>query len=277
VTVLGDNSHGQLGYDGEADEAKFLKTPKTLSFNVFVKEIACGADHTHLISREGHLYSMGSNEHGQLGLGFSADVLPSVKLPTLVSDLNVKSVACGRYHSLALNDKGSAYGWGQADHGAIGVRISSSDEPSVIQFSGKYADAQVKDISCGSYHSCFLSTKGEVFSCGQGDKGQLGIGFISPKEYRPIVIRLRNHDEKIKQVSCGAFHTCLLTLSGKIFSSGLNDEGQLGLGLAHEKNISWPELIESTKNIKFKQISCGKYSCALDEQGQFYAWGNFNG
>jgi alpha-tubulin suppressor-like RCC1 family protein len=82
-----------------------------------------------------------------------------------------------------------------ADAGAIGVRVSSSHEPSVIQFTN--GDVQVKDISCGANHSCFLSTKGEAYSCGKGDKGQLGIGFISIKEYRPIVIRLRDYDEKI--------------------------------------------------------------------------------
>ena len=141
---------------------------------------------------------MGSNKHGQLGLGFAPDLLPCVKLPTLVSDLKVQSVACGRSHSLAIDTNGFVHGWGQADYGAIGVRISSSDEPSVIQFSSKYADVRVKAVSCGAYHSCFLSTKGEVFSCGRGDKGQLGIGFISPKEYRPIVVRLRNYDEKIR-------------------------------------------------------------------------------
>ena len=229
-----------------------MRSPKTLSFNIFVKELACGAQHTHLVSREGQLYSMGSNEHGQLGLGFPGNLLPMVKLPTLVSDLTVKSVTCGKFHTLALNDKGTAYGWGQADYGAIGVRISSSYEPSVIQFSSQYADIQVKAISCGAYHSCFLSANGQVFSCGRGDKGQLGIGFISQKEYRPIIVRLRNHDEPIRQVSCGSFHTCYLTASGKIFSTGLNDEGQLGLGLPRDVNISWPEIVPTPKKTKFK-------------------------
>lgn len=76
LTVLGSNSHGQLGYEGDTDQNKFLMVPKTLSFNVFVKDIACGYNHTHLISREGSVYSMGSNEFGQLGLGFQNDVLP---------------------------------------------------------------------------------------------------------------------------------------------------------------------------------------------------------
>ena len=72
-------------------------------------------------------------------------------------------------------------------------------------------------------------------------------------------------------------HTCFLTVTGKIFSTGLNDEGQLGLGLAPDVNISWPEMIASASRINFKQISCGRYSSALDDRGQFFAWGYFNG
>ena len=29
--------------------------------------------------------------------------------------------------------------------------------------------------------------------------------------------------------------------------------------------------------VNFKQICCGRYSCAIDEIGHFYAWGRFNG
>lgn len=79
---------------------------------------------------------MGSNEYGQLGLGFTSDSLPNVKLPTLVSsEMIVESVQCGAYHSLAIDKRAQAYGWGLADNGAIGVRVSSSTEPSLIQFS----------------------------------------------------------------------------------------------------------------------------------------------
>lgn len=86
------------------------------------------------MAADGSLYSMGSNKHGQLGLGFAPDLLAFVKFPTLVADINVKKVTCGYYHSLAIDPNGFVHGWGLADHGAIGVRVSSSYEPSVIQF-----------------------------------------------------------------------------------------------------------------------------------------------
>ena len=44
-------------------------TPKMCSFNILIKHVACGLDHSALLSFEGHLYMMGSNFEGKLGLG----------------------------------------------------------------------------------------------------------------------------------------------------------------------------------------------------------------
>ncbi len=226
---------------------------------------------------DGSVYTMGSNKPGQLGLRFPEDILPQVKLPTLVQGIKAKKIASGWYHSIALDDKGFCHGWGYSLDGAIGMRITSPHEPAVIQYSSQHAHVTVKDVSCGAYHTVFLPRKGEAYAGGRGDKGQLGIGFITIKEYRPIVIRLRGYvEEKIRHIACGSFHTCFLTTTGKIFSTGLNDEGQLGLD-NNNHNVSWPEIIESVDHINFKSISCGRYSSALDAMGTFYAWGSFNG
>ena len=63
-----------------------MPSPKTLSFNIHVEEIACGEQHTHLLTKDGLLYSMGSNEYGQLGLGFGSDVVQKVNTPTLIRE-----------------------------------------------------------------------------------------------------------------------------------------------------------------------------------------------
>jgi alpha-tubulin suppressor-like RCC1 family protein len=47
----------------------FYRTPKSCSFNVLIKQIACGANHSAMLTNSGHLYVMGSNSHGQLGVG----------------------------------------------------------------------------------------------------------------------------------------------------------------------------------------------------------------
>lgn len=34
-----------------------------------VKQVSCGSDHTLVVSQDGYLFSAGSNESGQLGIG----------------------------------------------------------------------------------------------------------------------------------------------------------------------------------------------------------------
>jgi alpha-tubulin suppressor-like RCC1 family protein len=63
---------------------------------------------------------MGSNADSKLGIG-SIDVR-SVNVPTLVEGIcNIVKVACGNSHTIALGSDGSAYTWGQAFYGALGV------------------------------------------------------------------------------------------------------------------------------------------------------------
>jgi alpha-tubulin suppressor-like RCC1 family protein len=88
-----------------------------------------------MVTKDGFLYSMGSNEDGKLGIGLSHKDLPGSASPRLVEGIkHVKSVSAGQSHSLAVVKDGKAYGWGQAEYGAIGMRIVNALQPVEIQF-----------------------------------------------------------------------------------------------------------------------------------------------
>ena len=124
VYVWGDDSAGQLGLCGLFPESVISHaTPKICSFNVIIKSIACGFKHSLFVSESGHVYAMGSNSHGQLGLGNAG--IKGKNTPTLVEaqpmvDSVVTKVACGLFHSLALTESGQAYSWGNGKFGALG-------------------------------------------------------------------------------------------------------------------------------------------------------------
>ena len=75
VFVWGSDKHGQLGIDSQfvnEDPAKrpiVHQVPRVCSFNVVIEQISCGLAHAGLLTVQGHLYPMGSNSKGQLGLG----------------------------------------------------------------------------------------------------------------------------------------------------------------------------------------------------------------
>ena len=83
---MGDTRHGQLGFQctSESDVTQILsliEVPRTCSYNILIKAIACGEAHTHLLSQDGYVYSMGLNANGVLGLGKDEEELKSVTQP----------------------------------------------------------------------------------------------------------------------------------------------------------------------------------------------------
>ena len=99
---------GQLGLGHTRDES----VPRQLQGRLACKRVvhvSCGERHSLAIAADGHLYSWGSNEHGQLGiaLGDTAEEegMRQVAQPTLVATVPRKAIlsarACGD-HNVAV-------------------------------------------------------------------------------------------------------------------------------------------------------------------------------
>ena len=86
---------------------------------------------------------------------------------------NVKSIACGSYHSIAVTIRGDCYGWGLDEDGQLAMKVMGNHvvKPAKIHF-----DMFVRSVSCGHHHTLFLCSDGTVYSCGKNDHGQLGRG-----------------------------------------------------------------------------------------------------
>lgn len=129
---------------------------------------------------------------------------------------------------------------------------------------------KIIDIDCGSYHSVAISTFGDAYAWGWDTNGQLGIRKIerNPTEIvwksqqqvftMPQLIELEDSDAIIN-VHCGAKHTLLRTESNRIFASGLNNYGQLGLSSLKESVDNFTEVPLKDVDEKTK-IFCGFWS-----------------
>ena len=84
------------------------------SFRVQVKELACGREHTCLLSATGLLWTWGRNTRGQLGHSeFSTSFLPGLVVNTKGGHLrHIRSISSGAMHSACLDDRGILYTWG---------------------------------------------------------------------------------------------------------------------------------------------------------------------
>ncbi len=118
----GYNKHGQLGIGGDCD---FQLAPmKVNGFNdEKVSAISCGSYHSLALTESGLVFSWGSNGRGQLGIGHTRN---SIK-PQLInnrSNVFIKKIRCGRFHSLLLSNDGDIYAFGSNDYGQLGIKES---------------------------------------------------------------------------------------------------------------------------------------------------------
>ncbi|KAI8433555.1 hypothetical protein MSG28_015581 [Choristoneura fumiferana] len=114
--------------------------------------------------------------------------------------------------------------------------------------------------------------RGSVFTCGQGDVGQLGLGedVTETTKFKYVA----GLGDKIVDVCSGGMHTIALDSDGKVWTFGCNDEGALGRPTSGEAEEGTAGAVKLPA--KAVAVSAGdSHSAALLEDGQVYAWGAF--
>ena len=102
----GNNDYGQLGLGNFVDE----NTPHQILiyFKSKNKSVACGKNHTFVVTESDVIYGWGCNENGELGLGDYINRDMPHKLPIE----NVKSVNCGKSYTMILTKQGELFSCG---------------------------------------------------------------------------------------------------------------------------------------------------------------------
>lgn len=173
------------------------------------------------------LYSMGSNNKGQLGLGDPSIV--EKHAPILIETMIEKApldLACGDNHSLVLTRDGRVFAWGDNEFGQCGSTYTQREiyAPKSINQETLRTN-NIIQIDCGADHSAIIDLNGFLYTFGRNDYGQLGTGsYIN--ECIPLHI---GRVLDVAQVQCGVDHTLVLNRRSEVFSMGLNTHGQLGL------------------------------------------------
>uniref|UniRef100_A0A4W6FGP7 X-linked retinitis pigmentosa GTPase regulator n=1 Tax=Lates calcarifer TaxID=8187 RepID=A0A4W6FGP7_LATCA len=102
VYTFGRGQYGQLGHGTFLFEVDLPKPLEHFS-NSSIRHIACGENHTAMITNSGLFYTFGDGRHGKLGLGeenFINQFSPT--LCTHFLKYNVQLVSCGGNHMLVL-------------------------------------------------------------------------------------------------------------------------------------------------------------------------------
>jgi len=114
-----------------------------------------------------------------------------------------------------------------------------------------------------------LSKSGKVYSFGENEDGQLGLGYNEDCYYTPQVIKSL---KDVEFIECGGNHTFFKTLNNEIYCCGRNT-GQLGLG--NYDNQYTPILCSSLSNEDVIDIKCSdSHTLVLTSNGDVLSCGN---
>ncbi|GAB2212088.1 hypothetical protein Droror1_Dr00025433, partial [Drosera rotundifolia] len=257
--------------------------PKALESTVVldVQNIACGARHATLVTKQGEIFSWGEESGGRLGHGMDADVLQP-KLIDSLSNTNIELVACGEYHTCGVSLSGDLYTWGDGTSG----RLGHGNEVSrwlPKRVNGPLDGIHVSCISCGTWHTAVVTSAGQLFTFGDGTFGGLGHGDRKSGSVPREVESLKGL--RTVRAACGAWHTAAVvevmvgntgstsSYTGRLFTWGDGDKGRLGHGDRESKLV--PTCVATVLEPNFRQVACGhSLTVALTTNGQVYTMGS---
>ena len=170
-----------LGITNDTDEPTWIRSLKGKD----IVKVTCGGYHTLALSSANELLSWGSGLHGELGTGeFLSSPSPKVVIFPWVKSPNeetkeILAISAGGHHSVVLLTSGEVFTFGFASHGQLGLRsVKNYCEPQLVaDLKGK----KVVEGAAGWNHSIVLTNEGDVWTCGYGFCGQLGLGDDEPR------------------------------------------------------------------------------------------------
>ncbi|KAF6390746.1 retinitis pigmentosa GTPase regulator [Rhinolophus ferrumequinum] len=228
--------------------------------------LACGDEHTAIVTGNNKLYMFGSNNWGQLGLGSKS----AVSKPTCVKALKpekVKLAACGRNHTLVSTEGGKVYAAGGNNEGQLGLG-DTKDRSTFHPIDFFTSQHQLKQLSAGSNTSAALTEDGKLFMWGDNSEGQIGLKNV-PNVCLPHQVTV---GKPVTWISCGYYHSAFVTIEGELYTFGETECGKLGLPQQLLMNHTVPQMVPGFAD-KVIQVACGGGHTVVLTEKAVYTFG----
>ena len=261
-------------------------------------QVSAGGYHSLALDRAGDLYTWGRDDTGQVGNGSpTANVTTPWQLnggtgSGIPDTTKFKTIATGNFHSMAIDEAGNLYTWGQNNYGQIGNGNASGYVDAPWQVNGSTGSGipdttKFKAIAGGAYFSLAIDETGNLYAWGYDNYGQIGNGSVTGNVTTPWQINGGTGSgipdtTKFKNIIAGSYHSLAIDEAGNLYVWGYDNQGQIGNGSV-TGNVTTPWKLNGgagsgiPDTTKFKNIAGGAYfSMAIDEAGNLYVWGQDN-
>ena len=218
--TFGNNKKGQCGH--HSDIVTEPLTPE-IAIGRKIVDVSAGLFHSAAVTTEGALLSLGK-------------VVPRCPQNNelahylVIGDSKIVNVACGRKHTVFVDDAQRVWSFGDNKYGQLGRSVEGADMvPGPIEgpwASEKWDHVRVK---CGWSHTLIICHRMGftcVYGVGRSDRGQLGTG-RSENAKLPVQIF---GGYKVQKVTCGSESSAFVDDKGQVFCCGWNEHGNLASG-----------------------------------------------
>ncbi|MQL91819.1 hypothetical protein Taro_024434 [Colocasia esculenta] len=200
----------------------------------------------------GGTHRVGNNSGGKMD-----SLLPKALESAVI--LDVQNVACGGRHSALVTKQGEIYSWGEESGGRLGHGVDADvSQPKLID---ALSNMNIELVACGEHHTCAVTLSGDLYTWGNGtyNFGLLGHG-NEVSHWVPKRVNGPLEGIHVSSISCGPWHTAVVTSAGQLFTFGDGTFGVLGHG--DRKSVSVPREVESLKGLRTVRAACGVWHTA---------------
>ncbi|KAJ9685372.1 hypothetical protein PVL29_017414 [Vitis rotundifolia] len=199
---------------------------------------------------------------GVLRVGSSSSVKMDSFVPKPLESavlLDVQNIACGGRHAALVTKQGEVFSWGEESGGRLGHGVDSDvSHPKLID---ALKNMNIELVACGEYHSCAVTLSGDLYTWGGGSYnfGLLGRG-NDMSHWVPKRLIGPSEGIHVSSISCGPWHTAVVTSAGQLFTFGDGTFGVLGHGDC--RSVPIPREVESLKGLRTVRAACGVWHTA---------------
>ncbi|KAJ7995593.1 hypothetical protein DPEC_G00246200 [Dallia pectoralis] len=257
IMTFGSGSNGCLGHGSFNDVTQPKIVEALLGYELV--QVSCGASHVLAVTNDREVFSWGRGDNGRLGLG-TQDSHNSPQQVCVPADFEAQRVLCGVDCSIVISTQNSILACGSNRFNKLGLdKISAEEEPApsdqteevhsfTLVRSAPLNVDKVVYIDIGTAHTVAVTEKGQCFTLGSNQHGQLGCSSRRTSRVPYLVPGLHG----IIMAACGDAFTLAIGSEGEVLTWGKGARGRLG---RKEEDSGIPKAVQLDESHPFTVTS----------------------
>ena len=277
----GQGESGQQGNNAYVDVLAPEGIPQLTALHAQrgIYRVYAGIEHTIAITADGHVYTWGRGDSGQLGNGGTANVsVPTLntQLTAIRNNHGIAQFHMGQWHQLIVTGDNAVYAWGLNESGQIGNNSTANVlAPTEIPALTDLIRNRGAQLHVATFHGLAITSDGYVY--GWGDGRYLGrndaADVLEPTEIPVLTNLVQNRGAKIV---VRERHNFAFTADGHVYGWGSSARGYLGNN-STALQLAPVEIQQITTLIATRDIAEWHFGVsqtfAFATDGTVYVWG----